>query len=189
MVAADTQPIVILDNEDAALIGAIRRGDEEAFRKLFDQHVDAVYAVAARIVGQGAAAEDVVQETFLAAFRSIGGFGMRCAVRTWLHRIAVNFALKHRARATRKLQIETLVEVGSETDTVAQMIARFDLEQVAAALGGLDDRKREALLLHGMHGMTAQEIADTLGAPLSTILSRLSRGRRELATRLSRGNR
>lgn len=164
-------------DDEAALIGAVRRGDEAAFRRLFDAHVDAVAAVAGRILGDGADADDVVQDTFLAAFRSLGGFGMRSGVRTWLHRIAVNFALRRRMRRARELPRETVETAG---DGAARVEATLDLARAAAALERIDEKKREALLLHELHGMTAQEIADLLCAPLSTVLSRIARGRREL---------
>ncbi len=174
-------------DDEAVLLRALRRGEEAAFRRLFELHVDAVHRVAARIVGAGGDADDVVQETFVAAFLSIGSFGMRAAVRTWLHRIAVNFALKHKARRARAARAgeaggEMHGEAPADPETLAG--SRQNLDRLSVALEALDAKKREALLLHEVHGMTAQEIADTLGTPLSTVLSRIARGRREVGDRM-----
>ena len=78
---------------DAATVALARDGDSEAFRALVDRHSRAVYRLAYRMTGTPQDAEDVVQETFLKAYRQLGRFESRANFGTWLHRIAVNCAI------------------------------------------------------------------------------------------------
>src|SRR5512145_2386790 len=78
---------------DAATVALARGGDNEAFRTLVERHSRAVYRVAHRLTGNPSDAEDVVQETFLKAYRQLGRFESRANFSTWLHRIAVNCSI------------------------------------------------------------------------------------------------
>src|SRR5215216_7020417 len=78
---------------DAAAVALARDGNSEAFRALFDRHSRAVYRLAHRMTGNPQDAEDVVQETFLKAYRQLGRFESRANFSTWLHRIAVNCSI------------------------------------------------------------------------------------------------
>src|SRR4249920_3278347 len=90
---------------DAAAVALARDGDSEAFRALVERHSRAVYRLAHRMTGSPQDAEDVVQETFLKAYRQLGRFESRANFGTWLHRIAVNCAIDlHRARQARRDQ-------------------------------------------------------------------------------------
>ena len=78
---------------DAATVALARDGNSEAFRALVDRHSRAVYRIAHRMTGNPSDAEDVVQETFLKAYRQLGRFESRANFGTWLHRIAVNCSI------------------------------------------------------------------------------------------------
>src|SRR5262245_65108714 len=78
---------------DASAVALARDGDSEAFRALVDRHSRAVYRLAHRMTGNSQDAEDVVQETFLKAYRQLGRFESRANFGTWLHRIAVNCSI------------------------------------------------------------------------------------------------
>jgi RNA polymerase sigma-70 factor (ECF subfamily) len=165
-------------NEERKLVARALRGEESAFQRLFDLHAAAVHAAAARVLGNGADADDVVQDTFVAAFQSLHRFKGRSALRTWLYRIAVNFAL--RQRAARRCVSTDDVDLASSPDVERDLVARVDLDRVLSALATLDQDKRAALVLHEIEGWTARQIARSERRPLSTILSRLVRGRRIL---------
>ena len=77
-----------MDGTDASVVALVRRGDHEAFRILVERHSRAVFRVAYRLTGHEQDAEDVVQETFLRAFRQLGQFEARSSFATWLYRIA-----------------------------------------------------------------------------------------------------
>ena len=78
---------------DAATVALARDGDSEAFRTLVERHSRAVYRLAHRMTGNAQDAEDVVQDTFLKAYRQLGRFESRANFGTWLHRIAVNCSI------------------------------------------------------------------------------------------------
>ena len=78
---------------DAAAVALARDGDSEAFRALVERHSRAVYRLAHRMTGSAEDAEDVVQETFLKAYRQLNRFESRANFSTWLHRIAVNCSI------------------------------------------------------------------------------------------------
>src|SRR5215212_11399723 len=78
---------------DHELIERVRGGDDEGFRLLVERHSRAIYRSAYRITGNSADADDVVQETFMRAYRQLSNFESRAALTTWLHRIAVNCSL------------------------------------------------------------------------------------------------
>ena len=78
---------------DAATVALARDGDSEAFRALVERHSRAVYRLAHRMTGNPSDAEDVVQETFLKAYKQLGRFESRANFGTWLHRIAVNCSI------------------------------------------------------------------------------------------------
>ena len=78
---------------DAATVALARDGDSEAFRALVERHSRAVYRLAHRMTGSAQDAEDIVQETFLKAYRQLGRFESRANFSTWLHRIAVNCSI------------------------------------------------------------------------------------------------
>src|SRR5687767_15488251 len=95
------------ESDDALVISRVRAGDDDAFRELVERHGRAVFRVAYRVTGRVEDAEDVVQETFLRAYRQLSRFEARSNVRTWLHRIATNCAIDLlRARPKREVAEE-----------------------------------------------------------------------------------
>src|SRR5258708_17520243 len=96
--------------DDGLLIERLRTGDDVAFEELVEHHAAPLLAVTRRILRDEEEARDAVQETFVAAFRSIGDFNSESRVSTWLHRIAVNCALmKLRIRARREKDVDALL--------------------------------------------------------------------------------
>src|SRR6476660_6177485 len=95
--------------QDAAAVALARDGDSEAFRALVERHSRAVFRLAHRMTGSPQDAEDVVQETFLKAYRQLGRFESRANFGTWIHRIAVNCAIDLiRSRAYREAGHDSL---------------------------------------------------------------------------------
>src|SRR3954465_8585756 len=105
---------------DTAVVALARDGDSEAFRALVDRHSRAVYRLAHRMTGNPQDAEDVVQETFLKAYRQLGRFESRANFSTWLHRIAVNCSIdlirgrKHQDIRHDATDLETLASVDDQ---------------------------------------------------------------------------
>lgn len=168
---------------EAALIDALRRGDEAAYGQLYRDHSADVFRLARRFVYSEAEAEEVVQEVFIAAFKYIGRFRGESRLKTWLYRITVNRALKRHRWWTRRREsgpgpIEFMR--ASEPSPEHRVGDRQALEHVQQLLEQLDKKKQTVLVLHELEGLNTQEIADILGCPRSTVLTRLARARGEL---------
>jgi len=180
-----------LPRSDAELVRDARDGDVQAFHELVERHADGLYALACSLVGDVHLAHDVVQETFLGAFRGLGSFAGRAAVKTWLVSILVRQAARQRERGHRWRPGGTVsldaAEHGTEhqslavPDATAGTDARLDL---MAVLEGLPDEYRQVIVLRELEGLAYQEIADLLGLPRGTVESRLFRARAALREKL-----
>src|SRR4029450_6178457 len=104
---------------DAAVIAQARGGDSEAFRMLVERHSRAVYQLAYRVTGNAQDAEDVVQETFLKAYRQLGRFEARSSFGTWLHRVAANCAID----AIRRRPRHVVQDSGDEVEPLLARVA------------------------------------------------------------------
>src|SRR5687767_8476227 len=131
---------------DAAAVARARGGDSEAFRLLVERHSRGVYKVAFRVTGRAEDAEDVVQETFLKAYRQLDRFEERSTFGTWLHRIAWNCSvdlLRARPKREQAEEAETLEQLGSTHATVTGSVAPSP-ERLMASVQ-VSDRVKEAM--------------------------------------------
>jgi len=159
---------------DTAAVALARGGDSDAFRSLVDRHSRAVYRLAYRMTGSPQDAEDVVQETFLKAYKQLGRFESRANFGTWLHRIAVNCSIDLiRSRPRRETGHDTadLEQFGaaledrdsSGTSPERLMLSTEVHERIAAAMGGLSAMERGAFVLRHFEGRSIEEISASLG--------------------------
>jgi len=167
---------------DAALVRAAQRGSSEAVEALFERHWRGVHHAAYLVVHDAAAAEDIAQETFLAALRALHGFDRRRPLAPWLHRIAVNRAIDwSRSRALRR-------ETAPPPEDLIAAEAREGVDDdVLAALGALDPDQRAVVVLRHLLGYTPGEIAALLDLPRGTVNSRLRRALDSLGAQLGEG--
>jgi RNA polymerase sigma-70 factor (ECF subfamily) len=156
---------------EAAVVRAAQRGSAEAFAELFRRHWPRAHRAAWLVVHDATAAEDVAQEAFLAAVRSLDRFDRRRPFGPWLHRIVVNRAIDY-ARA-RELRREV---AGTETEAAAVDTPSAPSEPVLEALAALPPEQRAVIVLRHLLGFTPGEIAKALGLPRGTVNSRLRRG-------------
>jgi RNA polymerase sigma-70 factor (ECF subfamily) len=160
---------------DAAAVAQARGGDSEAFRVLVERHSRAVYQLAYRVTGNAQDAEDVVQETFLKAYRQLGRFESRSSFGTWLHRIAMNCSvdlLRSRPRREQAEEAETLELIGADQATVTsappaspeRLTASAQLgDRVRAAMERLTALERSVFVLRHFEGYSIEEIGRELG--------------------------
>ncbi|HEY1480629.1 MAG TPA: RNA polymerase sigma factor [Gaiellales bacterium] len=167
---------------DARLAARAARGDREAFGTLVAGHRDRVWAIALRMCRDEADAEDVLQETFLAAWRAIGRFGGRSEVSTWLYRIAVNKSYDLIAKRRTTATLDELNEPAAAIDTGEQRARARAIEQ---ALASIAPDFRAVAVLCDILGLTPGEAAAILEIPEGTAKSRLFRARGELARALA----
>lgn len=165
---------------EAALVRAAQAGSADAVDELFRRHWGAAHRAAWLVVRDAAAAEDIAQEAFLSALRSLDRFDRRRPLGPWLHRIVVNRAIDwSRARALRP---ETSADAAPEP--VAPAADGGFAEEVVAALAALGPEHRAVVVLRHLLGYTPGEIAAMLDLPRGTVNSRLRRALDALAVAL-----
>jgi RNA polymerase sigma-70 factor (ECF subfamily) len=183
------------DNErtDPELMRLARRGDAQAFHDLIDRHAGWLFRVAVSMVSSREDAEDLVQDTFLAASQGMTRFQERSSVKTWLRGILLNHVSKlYRSRKVRRhLSLDDntrgtdesggsgrSMEVESEDPNPAA--ATESKADVQAMLQTLSDEHREVIVLREIEGLSYEEMARLLGVPRGTVESRLHRARQQL---------
>jgi RNA polymerase sigma-70 factor (ECF subfamily) len=162
-----------MEESDVVAVTRAREGDSDAFRLLVDRNSRSIFRLAYRMTGNEQDAEDLVQETFLRAYRNLDLFQERANFGTWLYRIAVNCSLdwlrKRRPHEELNENIEPDYE-GSESvknsprTNPDRMILQLEVqERVKAALGELSPVEKAAFVLRHFDGMSIEEISGTLG--------------------------
>lgn len=168
-----------------------RSGDREAFSALVNSHYARVWRFLLKWVHNPSDAEELAQETFLAAWQRIGGFRGDSQFSTWLLGIALNLARNHRNRSPAMKEVElpeeslleNLLASGADpADLVADKATLIALEK---ALGELSGDLREVILLVRLDGLSLEEVSVLLGIPVGTVKSRLFRARDKLAGALA----
>ncbi|MBL8210936.1 MAG: sigma-70 family RNA polymerase sigma factor [Bryobacterales bacterium] len=177
---------------DVELLRRTAAGDQDSFSLLVDRHQDAVFRHACYCCAQRQDAEDVLQETFLAALRSAGQFRAEASCRTWLLRIARNAALRRRAGAAAVVNPEDSGALESlalragwgaaNPESLALLAENHEL--LDRALAALPHDEREVLLLRHWEDLSGEDIAALLGLSLAAVKSRLHRARVRLAAKL-----
>jgi RNA polymerase sigma factor (sigma-70 family) len=171
--------------DDDAAVMARSVEEPECFAAVFRRHSPHIRRYVTRRIGADAA-DDVVAETFLAAFRQRGAYQLdRPDALPWLYGIATNLIGRHRRTELRQLRV--LARTGADpviepfTDRVdAAVSADGAKARLGAALARLPAAHRDALLLVAWGGLTYEQVAAATGAPLGTVQSRISRARRRL---------
>jgi RNA polymerase sigma-70 factor (ECF subfamily) len=172
------------------------RGSKQEQREAFEEemlpHLTAAYRLARVLTGREQDAEDLVQETYLRAFAAFRSYRRGTNARAWLLTIVRHTYLNDLRRARARPQ---LVALNREEDSAEpadtqtpspeeQMLRRLDSKLILDALSKLPERSRSVLALVDLEGMRYAEAAAILGCPIGTVMSRLHRGRLELARRL-----
>ncbi len=170
---------MVSPDPDNELVARLRAGDEQAFVALVQRHHDAMIRVASSLLPSTAVAEEVVQETWLAVLRGIGGFQARSSLRTWLFRILVNRA---RTTGVKERRSVAVADPGPAVEA-----ARFDVtgqwvsppeqwledaedraqagkiaNRIRAAVDELPERQRQVVTLRDIEGMTSEEVRSVL---------------------------
>lgn len=198
-------------SDDAAVVAALRRGDEGVFAELVTAYSNALLRLAQDFVRTRSVAEEVVQETWLAVLEGIDRFEGRSSLKTWLFRILVNKAKTRGAREARTVPFSSLVPASDETavpedrfrgpdnqwaghwaspprplDTYPEhrLLAREVRGRIGQALEALPDSQRAVVTLRDVAGWDADEVCDALGLSEGNQRVLLHRGRAKLRTAL-----
>jgi RNA polymerase sigma-70 factor (ECF subfamily) len=176
---------------ERALVDRARRGDVDAFERLYQLHAGRVHALCLRLAGEPVEARELVQDTFVHAWEALPRFRGDASLTTWLHRIAVNALLERRRRDRRRSARVSLAEDEDDVESAplaggfvapADVATAIDLERAIAAL---PPGVRRAFVLHEVEGYTHEEVAGMTGLATGTLRAQLHRARQLLIRALS----
>jgi RNA polymerase sigma-70 factor (ECF subfamily) len=181
-------------DEDIELVGRAKAGAEDAVAELYRRHERRVFNLALRTIGNPWDAADVAQEAFIKAFKNLDSFKGEARFGTWLHRIAVNAAYDHlRRRKSEPMDAQIMDDLSGPAGPASVLgTGRNGIdpamdglsEPLRAALMGLDEGFRFAVVLCDLLGFPYVEAAEILGVQEGTIKSRIFRAREALASAL-----
>ena len=185
-----------MEISDAAVVAQVLAGDKEAFRLLVDRHTRSIYSVAYRMTGNQEDAEEILQETFLRAYKSLRNFELRSSLSTWLYRIAVNRSLDFlkAKKMTDAYQIsegpgdeenEKQVQVAAGNPGPDRLLLSAEARQkIGHAISLLSPVERVAFTMRHMEGKSIEEISKTLkvrtSAAKNSIFRAVQKIRKEL---------
>ena len=189
--------------DDRTIVDAVLAGDRDAFRLLVEREGPAVISACARVLGDRSEAEDVAQEAFVTAYRSLGSWRAEGPFGAWISRIAVRLAIR---RAGQRKQLTWLDPLAAEADQPGQdrfrtmgtadaidpahTVIRSERDaQVRAAVATLDEPYREVVALRFFAERSLAEIAAVTGRPLGTVKTHLHRGLARLKRALEEADR
>jgi RNA polymerase sigma-70 factor (ECF subfamily) len=181
-----TEPANVED-EDQPLLDRVANSDEVAFRCLVERHIDRAFAIALRILGSRADAEDVVQDSFLKVWTHRGQWQQgRAKFSTWLYRVITNRCIDLR-RKPRTDDVDAIPEPADmHPDAVSVMQQGEVLSLLEQAMNLLPEQQRVAIILSYHEDMTNAEVAEVMETTVSAVESLLKRGRQQLKKLLRR---
>lgn len=185
MKVRESQP----DFEERATIIAVKQGDRDAFKALYERYRDRVYNLIFYSIGDELSAEDVLQIVFVKIYRGLANFRFEASLATWIYRITLNECLnQQRGRGVQHIPFEALLGSDEELDTGAaadlQHAEGERREIVHRAVMELSPKLRAVVALKYLDGLSYEEIAAVLECSPGTVASRLNRALSELEARL-----
>ena len=176
--------------DDRALIDAVRAGDRAAFGILVERETASVYRACLRIIGRQHDAEDVTQEAFVTAYRSIRGYRGEGSLRGWLLRIAQRLAFRKLAQRRLTADLADVPEArlaDATGDPTRVAVANEERSAVREAVAELAEPYREVVALRFFADLSLAEVAEATGRPLNTVKTHLRRGLERLRPALLEG--
>ena len=192
----DPRPPGDQEADDASLVRRCLKDDPDAFRFLVERYQGEVYGLALRVLGRAEDAEDLVQETFLRAFRALGRYDPTRPFGAWLHTIAARLCIDHHRRNRAKLVSltqpeegtsgeERTIELEDPADRPDEEVEKSELaRRLDALVQELPPDSRTAILLRHQQDLPYEEIARVLGVPIGTVKARIHRARIMLKQKL-----
>ncbi len=181
---------------DQKLVEKSQRGDKKAFAMLVEKYQRRLTRLLSRMVRDQSEIEDIVQDSFIKAYRAINNFRGDSAFYTWLYRIGINTAKNHlvklgkRPKAMNDIEIEEIENFGDAQDlrnleTPENSMANKEIvASVNQTIETLPDELKEAIQLREMDGLSYEEISDLMNSPIGTVRSRIFRAREAIAEKL-----
>jgi RNA polymerase sigma-70 factor (ECF subfamily) len=178
------------------LILKIRAGDKQAFAELVKAYQSRIFFASLRLMRNAEDAKEITQDAFVCAYQAIKGFRLRSSFYTWIYRIALNLCYHRLRSAQYKIKLKTstldkpletkegelLKNFSSSTPSPYQnLITKEEIELIQRALVSLKRKFYQVVVLHDIEGLSYKEIARIQRCSLGTVMSRLSRARKQLA--------
>ncbi|ERI06823.1 RNA polymerase sigma-W factor [Aneurinibacillus aneurinilyticus ATCC 12856] len=184
-----------LDITEQRIIQEAKNGNRDAFAELVDLYKDKVYHVSYRMVGNRQEAEDVAQETFLRVYANLDNYDPQYKFSTWIYRIASNLSIDLLRKRKKNLSIDAEISGAEGVDwhdrladtgkgPEEEVLTDELQEEVQGAIMGLSPKYRAVMLLRYIEDLSLQEISEAVQLPISTIKTRIHRGREALRKKL-----
>lgn len=172
---------LILEEDDSDLVHRVAQGDEDAFRRLYEKYLDAVYSMALKVTREPHMAEDVAQEVFVRLWQRAGQYRKkRGRLLSWLLSITRNHAIDRLRYHNRRPVAEEELDLGRQNTSARTIWEAFEDEIIRLSLDELPDEQRQCLELAFFYGLSHTDIAEMLGVPLGTVKSRIRLGLQKL---------
>ena len=174
---------------EEGLVARLRAGDPRAFEELVIAYQHRIFAVARRMLGSAAEAEEIAQEVFLRVHRSIAEFRGDARLSTWLYAITSRLSLNRLASGDRRRRRDDAEALEGATDEgeASALLERGEVEAALHhAIAELPEERRIVVVLRDLEGLSYEEIARALDLELGTVRSRLHRARMDLKAKLER---
>jgi RNA polymerase sigma-70 factor (ECF subfamily) len=180
------------DSSDSELILRVRKGDGSAYRPLVERYQQRIHAMVYGMVRDAEEARDITQNAFIKAYQNLASFRIESSFYTWLYRIAMNLAIDHTRKNRRRKTtgfdeaVASRDEDGTildlhQSDSPQKALQRKELhDRIFRALDELSEDQREVILLREVEGLSYKEIADAMGIPEGTVMSRLFYARKRM---------
>ncbi|GAB2700538.1 RNA polymerase sigma factor SigW [Paenibacillus thermoaerophilus] len=180
---------------EARLVRLAREGEREAFAELVGLYQDKLYHLAYRMLYQAQEAEDIVQETFLRVYANLHRYDETQKFSTWIFRIATNLCIDRIRKRKANFSLDAELSDGEGSDWYAmlpgdeptpesRLMLTETQEQIRSAIDGLPEKYRAIVILRYLHDLSLQEIGEIMGMPVTTIKTRVHRGREALRNKL-----
>lgn len=176
-------------------IRQVKNGDQNAFSEIVELYKDKVYILCYRMLGNSHEAEDIAQEAFIRAYMNIDSYNIDKKFSTWLYRIATNLSIDRIRKKKPDFYLDAEVkgtegltmysQVASDTPLPEDEVESLELQQsVQEEILKLPEKYRAVIVLKYIEELSLKEISDILGLPISTIKTRIHRGREALRKQL-----
>jgi RNA polymerase sigma factor (sigma-70 family) len=170
------------------MVEKCKRGDPSGYTGLYQRHSKEVYNTIYRLVNHTAEAEDLLQETFVAAFNAIGRFEHTGGFRAWIKRIAINKSLSYlRKKKIRMVELEPASTRIEEEDPIDEKAFAFKVEEVKQAIDALPDGFRTIVQLYLFENIPHAEIGEMLGLTNTTVRVQYHRAKQKILQTLTKG--
>jgi RNA polymerase sigma factor (sigma-70 family) len=170
------------------LIARCKRGDPAAYAALYHEHAGAVYNTIIRLVKHTAEAEDLLQESFVAAFQGMAGFTPSAGFRAWVKRIAINKSIDWvRKQKISFVELEPASVAATEEETIDEAAFQYTMDAIAVAIEQLPDNYRTIFTLYVIENIPQVEIAQLLGLENAVVRVQYHRAKQKLLMMLTKG--